>query len=319
MMDRRSILRQAAALACAGGTLRAAAALLPQRPALRVIVDNDFAGDPDGLFALAHQWLSPSARTVLVTSTALDARLAALAGEPAGRTAAKGRDLALELIGLADAGRPCPVLAGAEDFGVGPGQVSAAAQAIVAEALRDDPLPLYIACGGPLTNVAAALRLAPQIARRLTLVWVGGSLAPGGEPEYNAATDLPATRQVLAHAELPLWVVPRETYRQISVSVAGLAAELRPLSPLAQWLYERYLHLPPFVQLGATVTLGDSALVQALLLQRETPSRRAQVWPGERALPVIERADPHALLADLRALLRLQAGASHPVPAPVRP
>ena len=27
---------------------------IPQRPSARVIVDNDFAGDPDGLVALAH-------------------------------------------------------------------------------------------------------------------------------------------------------------------------------------------------------------------------------------------------------------------------
>jgi purine nucleosidase len=30
------------------------------KPRLRVIVDNDFSGDPDGLFQLAHQLWSPS-------------------------------------------------------------------------------------------------------------------------------------------------------------------------------------------------------------------------------------------------------------------
>lgn len=30
------------------------------KPRLRVIVDNDFSGDPDGLFQLAHQLLSHS-------------------------------------------------------------------------------------------------------------------------------------------------------------------------------------------------------------------------------------------------------------------
>jgi len=29
-------------------------------PACRVVIDNDFAGDPDGLFQLAHHLLSPS-------------------------------------------------------------------------------------------------------------------------------------------------------------------------------------------------------------------------------------------------------------------
>jgi pyrroline-5-carboxylate reductase len=38
-------------------------------PRIRVIVDNDFAGDPDGLFQLAHQVLSPSALTTQVLAT----------------------------------------------------------------------------------------------------------------------------------------------------------------------------------------------------------------------------------------------------------
>jgi len=29
----------------------------------RVIIDNDFAGDPDGLFQLAHHVLSPPSRS----------------------------------------------------------------------------------------------------------------------------------------------------------------------------------------------------------------------------------------------------------------
>src|SRR5215471_5665883 len=30
------------------------------KPRMRVIIDNDFGGDPDGLFALVHHLLSPS-------------------------------------------------------------------------------------------------------------------------------------------------------------------------------------------------------------------------------------------------------------------
>ncbi len=66
----------------------------------RVIVDNDFAGDPDGLAGLGYQLLSPTTRTVLVTTSALDAKLAKLAGTlVAGQTAARGAVLARELTG----------------------------------------------------------------------------------------------------------------------------------------------------------------------------------------------------------------------------
>lgn len=304
-MNRRKLLAQASALAtaCAPGF---AAPLISQRPSARVIVDNDFAGDPDGLFALAHQWLSPTTKAVLVTTTALDAKLAAMAGEPAGRTAAKGHDLALELARVANIS-PCPVVTGAESFGAADAQVSEAARAIVTEARRDDPLPLFLTCGGPLTNVAAALRQAPDIATRMTLIWIGGSLTPSGQAEYNFATDADAARQVLAHPTLPLWVAPRETYQQLAVSVAELGADLGPISPLGRWLYERYLTLPPFVQLGPTVTLGDSALVHAAVLNSAAPTQRARLEEAGRELAVVDRVDTRALLADLMAKLKLNA------------
>ncbi|WP_211223711.1 nucleoside hydrolase [Massilia niastensis] len=176
MISRRNLVRGAALAACSAlvpVTLHAAPyRRIPQRPAARVIVDNDFAGDPDALVALAHQLLAPRTKTMLITSSALDPKLAGDA--PAGRTAAAGRDIAIELLRRAEFQSAPPVVTGSETFGDGAEQVSPAARAIVAEAMRDDPLPLYITCGGALTNIAAALRLQPGIARRMTLIWIGG-------------------------------------------------------------------------------------------------------------------------------------------------
>jgi purine nucleosidase len=42
---------------------------LSQSPRCRVIVDNDFSGDPDGLVGLAHHLLSPTNRVVAITSS----------------------------------------------------------------------------------------------------------------------------------------------------------------------------------------------------------------------------------------------------------
>ena len=42
----------------------------------RVVVDNDWAGDPDGLVALAHHLLSPTNRVVAITSSFLNPTLA---------------------------------------------------------------------------------------------------------------------------------------------------------------------------------------------------------------------------------------------------
>jgi hypothetical protein len=77
-------------------------------PLCRVVVDNDFAGDPDGLVGLAQHLLSPNNRVTAITSSFLDPRFAESA-----TTAAEGVVLAAELVdevGLAV--RPA-VLAGA--------------------------------------------------------------------------------------------------------------------------------------------------------------------------------------------------------------
>ena len=65
MYTRRSLLQLLTAAGATGlfpGDQAHGAAMrtIPQKPGARVIVDNDFAGDPDGLIALAHQLLAPT-------------------------------------------------------------------------------------------------------------------------------------------------------------------------------------------------------------------------------------------------------------------
>ena len=303
----------------ASRALAQAKRLIPQRVSARVIVDNDLAGDPDGLVALAHQLLAPTTRTVLITTSALDAELTAAANGPVGRTAAAGREKALELLRLMALPSAPPVIAGAETFGIGPAQVSDAAKAIVSEAMGDDPLPLYFTCGGPLTNLAAALRLEPAVARRMTVIWIGGVGSPAGGKEYNLATDAAAAQQVIEQSSVPFWQVPGEAYREMQISVAELNAVLRPISPLSQWLYNQYLNLPPFVNVGGTLTFGDSPLVLLTAIsgasgrysertaRRLAPDFRYGDPIKGRRIRVYEKLDVRLTLADFVALLRLRA------------
>lgn len=91
-------LGAAASLTLRGAPL-VACALPGVRPIARVIVDNVFAGDPDGLVALAYQLAAPTTRTVLLTSSAVDARLAAMVGKLSpDRTAVAGAAMATELV-----------------------------------------------------------------------------------------------------------------------------------------------------------------------------------------------------------------------------
>ena len=267
----------------------------------RVIVDNDWSGDPDGLVALAHHLLSPTNRVVAVTSSFLDPIFEAPPGAAHG--AALAREL-VDLIGLPD---PPPVHEGSETpFGTGDVR-SAASDAIVAEARRDDSLPLYLVCGGPLTNVAAALRQAPDIAGRLVLVWIGGALEPGA-PEYNRDTDSAAAEFVFSRPALEVWQFPLETYRRCAYSVAELEHDIGGSGRLGRWLWDRFtsLPLPDFIELGGGWPLGDSppVLVTALGDGSSTfTTPPASTDQGARR--VYTDVDVRLIVGDLLAKLRL--------------
>lgn len=223
-----------------------------------IVVDNDFAGDPDGLVALAHILLrsGPDA-AVLVTTSPLDPGLASAAGADPATTATRARELAGHLVELMER-HDVRVIAGAESTGAGAAQLSAAARAIVESSARYERTTVL--CGGPLTNLAAALRLDPALADRATLVWVGGTLAEAGGGEYNSNTDTASAAEVLASG-MPVVRVPAEEYTRMTVAVDAVKNDLAAASPVGSWLAERLLDVPPFVELGAALTLGDSVLV----------------------------------------------------------
>ena len=267
----------------------------------RVVIDNDWNGDPDGLVALAHHLLSRANRVVAVTSS----HLSPMFGPPEG-TAAAGARLAQELVDLVDTQRP--VVAAGCDVPIGGGDTaSAAADAIVAEARREDPLPLFVVCGGPLTNVAQALRQAPEIAAQLTLVWIGGAL-DADTFEYNRETDAEAAREVLGRTELPVWQFPLETYRRCAFTVAELEQDMGGAGRLGAWLWEQYLALPipDFIELGELWPLGDSPPVLVTALDDATSAwTETTAGPGGAARRVYTDVDVRLMVADLLARLRL--------------
>jgi purine nucleosidase len=267
----------------------------------RVVVDNDWSGDPDGLVALAHHLLSPTNRVVLVTSSFLNPLFEAPPG------AAAGAAMARELVELVGGVAPPPVHEGSETPFRAGSATSAASDAIVAEARRDDGLPLFLVCGGPLTNVAAALEQAPDIAERLTLVWIGGALQPGA-PEYNRDTDAAAADFVLGLPALEVWQFPLETYRRCAYSLAELEHDLGGSGRVGQWLWERFtsLPLPDFVQLGGVWPLGDSPPLLVTALGDESSTFTATPAGGDiGARRVYTDVDFRLLAGDLLARLRL--------------
>lgn len=271
-------------------------------PRCRVLIDNDWAGDPDGLVALAHHALSPANKITAVTSSLTNPMFG-----PAEGKAQAGADLAEDLLRVLKLPDVEGVHAGPDTSFTGQPRNSPAARAIVdaaADTAGGDP-PLLLVCAGPLTNVADALLLEPAVARSFTLVWVGG--ADKDEEEYNYFTDPAAADFVLGNGELSVWQFPMETYRRVVAPVAELDAAFRSAGPGGAWLWELFnsLEVPDFVKVGPLWCLGDSApLVVTGLDDLTSTYVQTSAEPQRRRYTSV---DTRLIMADFVAKLRLQA------------
>lgn len=304
-------------------------------PRMRVITDNDYKGDPDGLFQLAHLIMSPSVEIRAVIGSHLKPGEgwdpSTTQGENA---AAKAREL-LAAFGM----KPnYPVLAGSNTAMVNDSTPvkSAAVDFIIKEAMRTDTtLPLYVICGGSLTEVASALLTEPRIAGRLTLIWIGGpeypdlALPPPGNPtpEYNVNLDLASVRAVFNRTSVHIWQIPRNVYRQALVSYSQLITRVKPFAKgghyLASNLESTMAFIQKYVNLGETYILGDSPLVLLTALQSSfeadpsssdyvlkmspliSPTGTYVFNPAGRPIRVYNRIDNYLMFEDFFAKLEL--------------
>ena len=69
---------------------------------------------------------------------------------------------------------------------------SEGARFIIRQAMKKDDRPLYIACQGAVTDIASALLMKPEIAKKIIVIWVGGAAYPKGGFEFNLKMDIHA-------------------------------------------------------------------------------------------------------------------------------
>ena len=248
-------------------------------PRMRVIVDNDFSGDPDGLFQLAHLLLSPSVEIRGIIGSHLKV------GDGFDRSETQAENAASkvrELLQVMKLKGNFQIIAGSNVAmpNDSTGTKSEAADFIVREALRTDTdLPLYVLCGGGLTEIASAFLINPQIAEKLVLVWIGGpeyadlaSPPPNySVPEYNVSIDIAAARVVFNRSTIRIWQVPRNAYRQALLPYSQLLLKVKPHGDLGRYLtnvLETLMsRIQPFLNIGETYILGDNPLVLLTALQ----------------------------------------------------
>ena len=249
-------------------------------PTLRVVTDNDFSGDPDGIIQLAHHLLSPSVEIRGIISSHLRADDH---WNRTGDSVTAGIAAINELLGVMKMTTAAPIVRGSD----GPLTArslpadSEGARLIIQEAMREDvTTPLYFVCGGSLTTLAAAWLLEPRIASRMTVLWIGGGEYPGTTPpppgapvcEYNLYEDLIAGQVVFNDSDLNIWHIPRDAYRQCNASLAELEIRMHRNGVLGKYLFEKIeeavsLAIKASNRFAEVYTMGDSALVLLTALQ----------------------------------------------------
>jgi purine nucleosidase len=282
----------------------------------RAIIDTDAKNEADDQFAIVHALLSPS----------LDVRglIAAHFGSSRStRSMEESREEIDRLLGLMSLEDRVTVAEGARERipDEHTPSDSPGARLIVAESKLATPEdPLHVAFLGPLTDMASAILLDPEIVRRpVVVIWIGGVGYGGVETypgvEFNLGNDI-AAANVVYDSGITIWQVPSNIYSQVSVGYTELEEKIGGTSELADYLIRQMVewnatyHREPI----ESRSLGDSPAVSLMLYPRggtfrTVPAprfgREGHYLPGSgHPIRVVESVDVRFLLEDMFAKIR---------------
>ena len=261
---------------------------VPEIKKKRVIIHADIAAEADDQFAIAHHLMTPSEEVVGIIAANFEWRFRTISGLASQRFTSmeksyeEGKRL-LEIMEIEDV----PLLRGAvheiEDLGKLP--ESQGADFIIDEAMKVDEKPLYIALQGGLTDLAIAYLKVPDIAHKITAIWIGGSAYPNGGDESNLKQDVLAA-QILFESPMPIWQIPLNVYGGMHIGFSELMTRVEPCGAIGKYLgqcmftvNDFYGKLPKNYGFphGETWCLGDQPTVSALL---QNPGHKC--WHSER-------------------------------------
>ncbi len=168
----------------------------PPRSCVDVVLDTDAYNEVDDQFAIAYLLRSADK---LKTKAIYAAPFLNVRSETPADGMEKSYAEILNVLSLM--GESVPVFKGSERFldNEQTPVLSDAARDLAARAMTYTPeRPLYVIAIGAITNVASALLLAPEIAERIVVVWLGGhAYHYHDNKEFNLRQDIAAARVVM--------------------------------------------------------------------------------------------------------------------------
>ena len=285
---------------------------VPEYKKVRVIVSTDAACEADDPFAIAHALLSPK----LMVKAVIAEHFMQEGSMEKSYAAAK---ILLDLMKS-----DVPVLHGQ----VWPkdGKLSEGAQFIIDEARKDDSSKLFVLLMGATTTMADALRAAPDIADKLTIVTIGGRGYRENHTEFrefNWGNDPDAINFILRDTKAEVWQIPASGYAHIRTTLAMLQRRLAPCGEVGAYLLrqmDEYNQTPGAGwTAGESWSLGDNPSVAVVIDDCAGRSLWENAWlidadtfytqelPG-RKIRVYHTINSHFVLEDMFTKLEMNFG-----------
>lgn len=301
---------------------------VPENKKVRMIVHTDAKNEADDQYAILHHIMTPGIDLRGIIAAHFEAKY----GEDdplRGTSMQQSYEEVLHLLRLAQV-EDIPVFRGVEGpMESGAEGTSEGIDFLIEEAMRQEERPLFVAMLGGVTDVALALLKCPEIAKKMTLIWIGGGAYPEGGWEFNLLQDVAAVN-VLFASEAELWQIPRNAYSQMVVSLTELRMQVQPCGAVGAYLYEQLTAYNTRMGSGGrtdwpqgeTWCLGDSPTVGVLLMgdnevfyhSEEAPVITKDLSYGERRkgrfLRVYDRIDSRLIWGDFTAKLACLYGDS---------
>lgn len=293
---------------------------VPEEKRVRVIVSMDAANEVDDAYAIVHALLTPQFIVKGIVAAHFKDRVP--------QSMEKSYDEVVRIVEKCDLSDKVALLRGApkplDDLKTP--VISEGAELIIREALSEDPRPLYVLCGGPLTDVASAYLKNPEIASRITVVWSGGGAYPDNANEYNLSNDVNSVN-VIFSSLMNVWQIPSNVYSMVRVGTAEIALKVKPCGSIGDYLYKTMLkfnedkkHVKGWPR-GEDWTFGDSPGISLILnpnqhtdyydmvpAPRISSDLKYEKMDGNREIRVYKHVNGRIVLDDFFAKLQLAYG-----------
>lgn len=286
---------------------------------IRVIINTDAKNEADDQFTIVHALLTPKFHV----KGLIGAQFGTRRTQESMQESVDECDLLLELMELKG---KVDVFPGAKKEIVSETdyEYSEGAKLIVEEALKNDEKPLFVVFLGPLTDLACAYLEHPEIAGKLTVIWIGGGKYPQGGFEFNLSNDIKAANIIL-QSPIELWQVPIDVYTRMVVSYAELQEKVKPYGKIGEYLFQQMMDFSKTITghrgwpRGESWSLGDSPTIGLMLDPQEFRSHLEEVpfidedmnyhFSGEgRKIRVYHDIDTRFILEDMFCKLKINNG-----------